>query len=125
MGIALPPAAEIRNNGEPGTGRNRMVPSGAPADASGAELSANACTFPPFSSTVFNFPPAKNPSKRPSGDQKGDAAPSVPGMAVASLALSERVHTLIAPSRSMAVNASLGSSGQTTAGAEAKTESTE
>ena len=42
------------------------------------------CTFPPFSSTVFNFPPAKNPSERPSGDQKGEAAPSVPGMAVAS-----------------------------------------
>ena len=75
-----------------------MVPSGAHADASGAELSANACTFPPFSSTVFNFPPAKNPSERPSGDQKGEAAPSVPGMAVASLALSERVHSLIDPS---------------------------
>src|ERR1700734_2226170 len=98
MGIALPPAAEIRNSGEPDTGRNRMVPSGAHADALGEELSAKVCTFPPFSSTVFNFPPAKNPSERPSGDQKGEAAPSVPGMALASLALSQRVHSLIDPS---------------------------
>jgi hypothetical protein len=36
---------------------------------------------PPAISTFFSFPLAKNPMDRPSGDQKGWNAPSVPGTA--------------------------------------------
>ncbi len=93
----MPPDAETRKSGETDAGLNRMVPSGAHAAGCGEELSASICRFPPLNSTVFNLPLAKNPSERPSGDQKGAAAPSVPGMTVASLALSERVHNLIKP----------------------------
>ena len=72
-----------------------MVPSGVHAATPTQELSVSVCRFAPFNSTVFNFPPAKKPRERLSGDQNGDAAPSVPGMAEASLALRERVHNLI------------------------------
>src|SRR5579863_2244015 len=116
MGTAFPPAALTRKSGEFAAGRNRIVPSGAHAAISAHGLSASVCRFPPFNSTVFNFPPAKNPSDRPSADQNGFAAPSVPGTAAASFAFSERVHSLIAPLLSITVNASLVSSGETTAG---------
>src|SRR5215467_326886 len=36
-------------------------------------------TGPPELSVFFSFPPAKNAMKRPSGDQNGWRAPSVPG----------------------------------------------
>src|ERR1017187_862242 len=36
--------------------------------------SASTCDELPFRSTVFNLPSAKNPSERPSGDQKGKIA---------------------------------------------------
>src|SRR5579859_6098368 len=116
MGTAFPPAALTRKSGEFAAGRNRIVPSGAHAASSAHELSASVCRFPPFNSTVFNLPPAKNPSERPSADQNGFAAPSVPGTAVASFAFSDRVHSLIEPFLSIAVNASFVSSGETTAG---------
>jgi hypothetical protein len=97
-----------------------MVPSGAQAATPTQELFVSVCRFPPFSSTVFNLPPAEKPSERPSGDQKGAAAPSVPGIAVASLALSDRVHSFINPFLSMAVNANFVSSGEITTGPEPK-----
>ena len=45
---------------------------------------------PPDRSTRFSFPGVKNPSDRPSGDQKSDEAFSVPGIGRASSAESSR-----------------------------------
>src|SRR5258706_4372433 len=50
---------------------------------------------PPFRSTRFSRPSAKNPIVRPSGDQNSADAPSVPGTGRASRSESARIHTLI------------------------------
>ena len=53
-----------------------------PRQASTASPSVTA--VPPVTEIFFNFPPAKKPIHWPSGEKKGLAAPSVPGMGLAS-----------------------------------------
>src|ERR1700730_11258635 len=57
-----------------------------------AAASHNTIAGPPPTSTFFSFPAAKNPMYRPSGDQNGKAARSVPGSERAVNAPSGRTH---------------------------------
>src|SRR4029077_10609526 len=68
---------------------------------------------PPETSIFLSFPPAKKPRKRLSGDQKGDEAPSVPAIACAVSASSERTHRRFLPSALLATKAIRRPSGET------------
>ena len=59
---------------------------------------------------------AKNATKRPSGDQKGKTAPSVPGMVWASIEFMGRIHSKVLPSEPAPVKASDDPSGESTGG---------
>src|SRR2546427_9581794 len=64
---------------------NRIVPSLPHVPkAEMAGTSHKGTADPPGRSIRFSLPPAKNASDRPSGDQKTDTAPSVPGTTRAS-----------------------------------------
>src|SRR5687768_9706524 len=71
---------------------NRMTPSAlhVPPLAGASHKSIGA---PPAKSSRFSFPSAKNAMDRLSGDQKGSAAPSVPGSAVAVKEFKGRNHS--------------------------------
>ena len=66
-----------------------------------------------MTSTRFSFPPAKKASDRPSGDQNGSPAPSVPGSARAVGESSDRSHNTTYPEAFGAVNAIVRPSGET------------
>ena len=69
---AFPPLAGTRYKGSVAERVNTIVPSAfhaPPRVFIGA--SARACTSPPAMSIRFNWPPAKNPTDRLSGDQNG------------------------------------------------------
>ena len=52
--------------------------------------SASVTGGPPATAIFFKFPPAMNPTDRPSGDQNGNVAPSVPESLRASCEASDR-----------------------------------
>ncbi len=71
---------------------------------------------PPDSATFFNLafpsPNEKNAMEWLSGDQNGNAAPSLPSIARAVVPSSARTHSRMLPSRSVPVNASCRPSGE-------------
>src|ERR1700720_1364750 len=70
---------------------------------------------PPLASALQSLPLAKNPSERPSGDQKGKYAPSVPGSSIASSLPSGFNHNVLLPSR-LATNTIRVPSGESAGG---------
>src|SRR5688500_14571715 len=69
-------------------------------------------TSPPVASTLFNLPPAKNPIKRLSGDQKGSIASSVPESGCAWVDSSGRIHKRFFPDVSVATKTRRRPSGE-------------
>src|SRR5512141_2621731 len=61
----------------------RIVPSRPHDPEPSCGPSHRVCAGPPEAATFLSFPSEKNPMKRPSGDQKGESAPSVPSSTVA------------------------------------------
>ncbi len=59
---------------------------------------------PSLTSVLLSLPPAKKPTERLSGDQKGSAAPSVPGSTRAVRESSRRTHSRGVPSEADATN---------------------
>src|SRR5712691_10993908 len=59
--------------------------------------SASVTGEPPATATLFKFPPATNPTNRPSGDQNGAEAPSVPESIRASCEPSDRMYKTPGP----------------------------
>ena len=108
---SAPPPAATRQMPRLGAGVKRMTPSRfqLPPRPSGA--SASTCGAPPVVSTVLSLPPAKNPTDRPSADQNGNAASSVPVSGCACIVSSERIHSCGTPRRGAATNASRPPSG--------------
>src|SRR4029077_8879111 len=88
-----PPPAAMRKIGLPGLVETRIVPSFPQEPPSGEGVIASVRTDPPARSTRFSLASAKKPSDRPSGDQKGDDARSVPGTGCASGASNARTHS--------------------------------
>src|SRR5215469_622959 len=76
--FGVPPLAGISYNGDKKEGVNRMIPPELQAPPLSIGASQSICSPLPSDSIRLSFPPAKNPIERPSGDQKGSAAPSVP-----------------------------------------------
>ena len=79
-------------------GAKTMTPSAfhvaPPPEVTGASV----CGAPPPRSSRFSAFPAKKPTDRPSGDQKGYVAPSVPASGCAVVVASDRSHKRDAPS---------------------------
>src|SRR6185369_17282892 len=69
-------------------------------------------TGPPAASILLSFPSAKKARERPSGDQNGAAAPSVPGSAAADSSASNRTQRETLPSEPRATNAIRRPSGE-------------
>src|SRR5687768_11583842 len=67
------------------------------AESAAPPAAANVCGALPMSSR-FSLPSAKNPTDRLSGDQKGEAAPSVPASGCAVVDASDRSQRREAPS---------------------------
>ena len=61
-----------------GVGANTMVPFEFHAPPRGVDASVRLSEIPEETSMRFSFPSAKNPMFLESGDQNGNAAPSVP-----------------------------------------------
>src|SRR5439155_3388694 len=72
---------------------------------------------PPAELTVYNAPPAKNPSIWLSADQNGEIATSVPGSGRRSSVSSRRSHSVEFADASTAPNATVRPSGETAGGA--------
>src|SRR5437870_10097843 len=70
------------------------------------------CAGPPVTSIFFSLPPAKNPMKRLSGDQKGRVASSVPESGCALIESSGRIHKRVFPEASVATKARRSPSGE-------------
>ena len=73
------PFADTSYSAEYGVDVNRIVPTELQAPPLPTGESQRVCSLLPSVSIRFNFPPAKNPMERPSGDQKEWPPPSVPG----------------------------------------------
>src|SRR5215471_11366311 len=73
--------------------------------------SARICGAPPSMSILLSLPWAENPSVCPSGDQKGEEAPSVPGSDRDASESRERIHRRDCPSE-VATNARLSPFGE-------------
>jgi len=71
---------------------------------------------PPSTATVFSLPPAKKPSERPSGDQNGKVALSVPVNARACRVFNGLTHKTTAPCACAAAKARLFPSGESAGG---------
>ena len=73
----MPPAAATRKSGAPFLGVKRIT---SPFQLPGAErvASQSVRAGPPDASIALSLPPATNARERPSGDQNGPEAPSVP-----------------------------------------------
>ena len=77
-GVGTPPDAETLCSAVPPAGEKTMTPSRLQEPLIPGAASHNVTGGPPATSIFFSLPPAKNPSERLSGDQNGDAPPSVP-----------------------------------------------
>src|SRR5437867_1176888 len=66
---------------------------------------------PPETSIFLSLPWLVKPRNRPSGDQKGKLAPSVPGRARVSRESSVRIQNMLRPPAGVALNTSLRPSG--------------
>src|SRR5262249_1904768 len=78
----VPPVDETRYSPPFPSGEKRIVPSRFQVPPRPLGASHSTCADFAETSTFLSFPLAKNPMNRPSGDQKGWDAPSVPGTPV-------------------------------------------
>src|SRR5580704_3097832 len=106
MGVATPPNSETRYIPECEAGAKMMTPRAFQSPPRPKGASASATAGPPSSLIFFNLPSAKNPIERPSGDQNGKEAPSVPSIGSADNLLSSRTQTRASAFESTATNAS-------------------
>src|SRR5439155_21258130 len=79
-------------------GPKMITPSRFQAPPRKAGASASVVAGPPETSIFFSFPPAENPIKRLSGDQKAWTPSSVPGRGWAFSESSERIQSCLLPS---------------------------
>ena len=93
-----PPDAGTRNNGLAADGVNRIVPSSFQSPPRPFAALASVCGAPPATSILFKLPSAKKPIERPSGDQNGNAPPSVPSSGCGTADASERTDSRETPS---------------------------
>src|SRR5438552_3848989 len=97
----------------PSLSLKRIVPSRFQVPESNLRLVLHtAMGGPPVASILLSLPSAKKPMKRLSGDQKGEAAPSVPASGCAANEASERTQSSLRPS-TFTTNASRRPSGET------------
>src|SRR5262249_25015822 len=108
-----PPAAGTSQIGSLPRPSKRMTPSELHEPSDPVAVSQIVCGGPPVMSTFFNFPPPVNATILLSGDQNRRTAPSVPGSGCGSRTSSGRTQTCDLPSRSVATNAILRPSGET------------
>src|SRR5262245_65067360 len=87
-----PPPADTRISGPVTLGANTMTPSAFHVPPLPLVAAVSVCGAPPPRSNRLSAPGAKKPTERPSGDQKGAVAPSVPGKGCAVAVDSERNH---------------------------------
>jgi hypothetical protein len=80
-GVELPPTAATRCSPPAAAGAKMITPFRFHEPPAPFGASARTWGTPPFTSTFFSFPPAKNATCRESGDQNGRMAPSVAAMA--------------------------------------------
>src|SRR5215472_4812493 len=104
-GEALPPASETRSS-LLSFAVNRITPSRLQVPGVGP-TSAKVSIGPPDKATFFSLPPEENPINRPSGDQKGNVAFSVPGSGSADGESSARIQSCCPLEPTEAMNASL------------------
>ena len=114
--VGVPPPALTRMSGVDGPAEKMITPSGPQAPPRPICTAQTTCTESPLRSMVFNWPSAKNPRERLSGDQKGKIAPSVPGSARASSEFMERIQSAVLPSSPVAAKAIDAPSGERTSG---------
>src|SRR3954467_4425409 len=85
IAFGIPPALETLKMASPTPDAKRIVPSLLHVPYSEITGTSHTVTAAPLGRSIrFNLPPAKNARDRPSGDQKTDRAPSVPGTTRAS-----------------------------------------
>src|SRR6266481_215956 len=94
-GTDTPPEAETRWMGELTLGAKRMVPSRFQVPPRPSAASQSVRAGPPEGSMILSLPPAKNPTNRPSGDQKGYLAPLVPARGCARSESIGRIHRTV------------------------------
>src|SRR5215471_5710157 len=75
-------------------------------------VSATTCTGPPAAGIFFSFPAAKNPIQRPSGDQNGSWASSVPANSFAPTCSMDRTQSIGLPPAVSALNTRARPSGE-------------
>src|ERR1039458_76651 len=96
--LVLPPSEAILSNGANVLGAKTMMPFGLQdPPAAAPTTSARGMGGPPRVSSLLSFPPAKKPTQRLSGDQKGNVPPSVSSSGCALAASSARSHNWLAP----------------------------
>src|SRR3989442_14547336 len=78
VAVATPPESETLKIVSERNGAKRITPSGDQLPPLPPGASAMVCAGPPPASIFLSLPPAKNATKRLSGDQNGNAASSVP-----------------------------------------------
>src|ERR1035438_1562357 len=103
-------------SGVDGPGEKMISPSGPQPPPRPICTAQTTCTESPLRSMVFNWPSAKNPRARLSGDQNGKIAPSVSGSARASSEFIERIQSAVLPSTPVAAKAIDAPSGERTSG---------
>ncbi len=79
-------------------GANRMTPSSFHAPPRAEVTGASVCGAPPPRPSRFSAPPAKKPTERPLGAQKGNVAPSVPATGCTVVVDRDRSHKRDGPS---------------------------
>src|SRR5215469_3682924 len=111
-GVGVPPESEMRNRGVLIEGAKTITPSRLQEPPRGRVASASVSGGPPEASTLFSFPPEKNPMLRLSGDQNGDDPPSVPGKGCACNEFKGRTQRTDFPSSVTAANTKRVPSGE-------------
>src|SRR5271168_1606277 len=102
--LVLPPSEEIFIIGAKVVGAKTMMPFGLQDPPTPLMASASGIGGPPRVSSFLSFRLAKKPTQRLSGDQKGNAPPSVPGSGCALAVSSARSHNWLLPSSPAAAN---------------------
>src|ERR1700676_320853 len=97
----------------PSCGPKRMIPRSFQLPPVGKGASQSVTTGPPVAWTVFNLPSAKNPIDRPSADQNGSCAPSVPARGCAEGESKGRDHSKLLPCASTRTSSRIRPSGET------------
>ena len=100
-GAGTPPSSATRNRAPLIFGAKTITPSRFHVPPRGVAASHRVCAGPPARAIFLSLPCAKNPRFRPSGDQNGNVAPSVPGIGRASSESSGRTQRRVGPPSSL------------------------